>query len=257
MLNSVWVATDFWSCRSSMQFLDFRELLGWIMQQQKQPELFAFTVWGIWTQRNRTRVQQPGCSLQQLAQESKCRLTEFIDINPLPQPRPPLPRARWKPPPTDLVKINFDGAVFSDVNKSGVGAVARNCNGAVLASMSQQIPQAYKPEEVEALAARFALQFALDIGCTNLILEGDSKNLMTWLSNDSEVLSYGGLLLDDIRRLSSFFSQLHYSHIRREGNNVAHSLARYAAHISDFLVWMENVPPQFSAVIQADLAGVS
>ena len=71
MLDSMWVATDFWTCRSSTQFLDFRELLGWILQMQNQPELFAFTVQGIWTQRNRTRVQQPGCSFQQLAQESK------------------------------------------------------------------------------------------------------------------------------------------------------------------------------------------
>ena len=55
------------------------------------------------------------------------------------------------------MKINFDGAVFSDVNKSRVGAVARDCNGSVMAFMSKQIPQAYKPEEIESLAARFAL----------------------------------------------------------------------------------------------------
>ena len=78
MLDSMWVATDFWTCRSSTQFLDFRELLGWILQMQNQPERFAFTVQGIWTQRNRTRVQQPGCSFQQLAQESKCRLAEVL-----------------------------------------------------------------------------------------------------------------------------------------------------------------------------------
>lgn len=44
MLDSVWVATDFWTCRSSRQFLDFRELLGWILQMQKLPELLVFTV---------------------------------------------------------------------------------------------------------------------------------------------------------------------------------------------------------------------
>uniref|UniRef100_A0A7N2N1Z7 RNase H type-1 domain-containing protein n=1 Tax=Quercus lobata TaxID=97700 RepID=A0A7N2N1Z7_QUELO len=104
---------------------------------QNQLELFAFTVWGIWTQRNRTRVQQPGCSLQHLVQESKGRLAEFLDISSLPQPRPPLPRAQWKPPPTGLVKINFDGAVFSNVNKSRVDVVARDCNGLILASTSQ------------------------------------------------------------------------------------------------------------------------
>ena len=78
---------------------------------------------------------------------------------------------------------------------------------------------------------------------------------MTRLSIDSEVLSYCGVFLDDIRRLSSFFNQLYHSHVRRGGNNIAHCLAKYATHISDFLVWMEDVSSQIFAVIQADLAG--
>jgi len=32
---------------------------------------------------------------------------------------------------------NFDGAVFSNVNKSRVDVVARDCNGLILASTSQ------------------------------------------------------------------------------------------------------------------------
>jgi len=45
--------------------------------------------------------------------------------------------------------------------------------------------------------------------------------------------------------------------LKKEGNNIAHSLARYVAHILDFLVWMEDVLPQIFAVIQVDLAGFS
>ena len=43
---------------------------------------------------------------------------------------------------------------------------------------------------------------------------------------------------------------------RREGNAVVHSLARYAIGILDFLVWMEDVPPQFHYVLQAVLDGL-
>ena len=52
-----------------------------------------------------------------------------------------------------FVKVNFDGAVFSDSNKSGVGVVIRDNNGDVLASFSEKIFQAYKAEETEALVA--------------------------------------------------------------------------------------------------------
>ena len=51
-----------------------------------------------------------------------------------------------------------------------------------------------------------------------------------------------------------FFNQLRYSQVKREVNKVVHSLAKYVVHISDFIVWMDDVPPQFLNVIQADLA---
>ena len=45
-----------------------------------------------------------------------------------------------------------------------------------------------------------------------------------------------GVLIKDAKDLFLSFDQLLYSHTKREGNVVAHSLARYAIDISDFLV---------------------
>ena len=41
---------------------------------------------------------------------------------------------RWRAPQTGFVKVNFDGALFGDSNKSVVGIVIRDNNGVVLAS---------------------------------------------------------------------------------------------------------------------------
>ena len=65
------------------------------------------------------------------------------------------------------------------------------------------------------------------------------------------------LLLEDVRNLSQHFDELRYSHTKREGNCLAHSLARYVVSIPDFLVWMEDVPSQFYYVFQTDLLGFS
>ena len=54
--------------------------------------------------------------------------------------------------------------------------------------------------------------------------------------------------------LSQSFQKLLYSHTKREGNSVAHSLARYANNIPDFLVWVEDVPPCIQSFVQADWA---
>ena len=51
------------------------------------------------------------------------------------------------------------------------------------------------------------------------------------------------------------FDTMLYSHTKREGNSVAHNLARYAISIPNFLVWMENIPPHIQHFVQADLAG--
>ena len=140
-----------------------------------------------------------------MAHECKGRLAEFLDIIPLPQPCSPQPRAHWQPPQADVVKINFDGAKFSVMNKVGIGVVACDNVDLVLASLSQQIPQAYLAKEIKTLAACKAHQFAFDIGITNVVLKGHSQILMTRLIDDIEVLSYSGVLLDDVHQCSHFF----------------------------------------------------
>ena len=163
---------------------------------------------------------------------------------------------RWEPPPANFVKINFDGAVFSKDKFSGVGAVIRDENGLVLGSCSKHLPQAYSAVEVEALAAATALALAEDLGMQRVILEGDSLVIIKALREEEQFFSPVGLLLEDVRMLSLSFQQLLYSHTKREGNSVAHNLARYANSIPEFLVWMEDVPPCIQSFVQADLASL-
>ena len=68
---------------------------------------------------------------------------------------------------------------------------------------------------------------------------------MKALHEDEQSLSPTGLLLEDVRFFSQRFEELlYYSHTERESNVVAHSLTRYTNSISDFSVWMEDVPPR-------------
>ena len=54
-----------------------------------------------------------------------------------------------------------------------------------------------------------------------------------------------------------FFNQLHYSHVKKEINKVAHNLTQHALCISNFVVWMEDVPPPLLLVVLVDIAGFS
>ena len=98
------------------------------------------------------------------------------------------------------------------------------------------------------------MSFAVEIGITKAVLDGDSLTIMNALSSDRHSLALFGLIINDVKFSAKFFDQLHYSHVKRECNTLVHCLARHAFDISDFLVWMEDVPPQFLVVLQADLA---
>ncbi|XP_075651804.1 uncharacterized protein LOC142622240 [Castanea sativa] len=162
---------------------------------------------------------------------------------------------RWKPPPSDYFKINFDGATFPKEKKYGIGVVIRDNRGLVIASCSKVVHQMLGCSDIEATAEAWALNFASDVGVRRAVLEGDSMAVITGLREDEKVLVPYGLLLEDAKFFSQQFDELLYFHTKREGNNLAHSLAKYAIGILDFLVWMEDAPSQLYFVFQTDLSG--
>lgn len=68
-----------------------------------------------------------------------------------------------------MFKINFDGAVFKVANKFGICVVI----SLAITSFFQQLPPAYRVEEIEALVVARALEFAFEIGIDSAVLEGD------------------------------------------------------------------------------------
>ena len=79
-------------------------------------------------------------------------------------------RTRWKAPPSEFSKVNFDGVIFKEEDKAGIGVIIRDCQGLVLASMSQIIPLPLNIVELETLAVAKALQLAIDLGLSKVIL---------------------------------------------------------------------------------------
>ena len=143
--------------------------------------------------------------------------------------------------------------MFDSSHSSGVGAVIRNHNGADMVSCVEKLNQAYKAEEIEALVALKALQFAFDLGFQNAILEGNSLGLIKALKAKDHNLSPWVLLVEDVKLVANNFVNLLYSHIKRNSNSVAHNLAKHAIRISDFQVWMEDVASHVVSFLHLDV----
>ena len=125
-----------------------------------------------------------------------------------------------------------------------------------MASVSEHTLLPHTVLEVEALAARRGLELVVEMGFRNIVLESDSQILITALQEGSYSLSSFYHIVQDIKFIASYLSSIDYIHVRRQCNALAHSLARRAKLVSQCQIWMENVPPDSSFVLQADLFGL-
>ena len=132
-LEVVWGDGEEWCFRFEVEFADVKELLSWLIVEGKSLELFAYMAWMVWNQRNKARVvEQEKQKLSQFRANLQNTEVQVTDSN--------VGGSRWRRPQDGLVKINFDGAVFSESNQSGIGLVIQDNNGAVLASCLEKNP---------------------------------------------------------------------------------------------------------------------
>ena len=101
----------------------------------------------------------------------------------------------------------------------------------VMASLSQNIPLPHSVVNLETLVACRALELSLELGLDKAILKGDSLIIMNALRDFSPSIASYGLLIHDAHLLANLFTSISFQHVDRDGNYVAHNLARHTRHV--------------------------
>ena len=135
------------------------------------------------------------------------------------------PQVRWSPPGLNAVKVNFDGAMFKESNEAGIEMVVRNQDGRVMAAIAKKIHHPPSVEILEFLAARRAVLFASELGFLQIIFEGDLEVTIRALQEENSAISSVGHIIKDMMSILGSFVTHTFSHVRRQGNTVAHVLA--------------------------------
>nr|POF10641.1 hypothetical protein CFP56_27199 [Quercus suber] len=112
-----------------------------------------------------------------------------------------------------------------------------------MSAMSAKGPQVQDSTEAEVLACRRALEFAIDIGFSELVIEGDSAQVLNSLRSTDTNMSRLGHIFADIQCLVAGLQWVEVKLVKRVANGVAHSLARYAKTIVEDVFWLEDSPP--------------
>ena len=81
--------------------------------------------------------------------------------------------------------------------------------------MVQQLPQAYKAVEIEAMAASRASEFGVEIGIHQVILEGDSTIVVIAIAKGDFGAAPYSLFLKEANNFFPFYSKLSLSYKER------------------------------------------
>ncbi|XP_057426331.1 uncharacterized protein LOC130719740 [Lotus japonicus] len=112
--------------------------------------------------------------------------------------------------------------------------------------------EAMSPVIAEALAFRWSLSLAKDLGFRRVCLETDFLHLIETWQKAKRGDSYLFSILSDCRDLVLSFTYFCLSFVRRTGNSVADHLAKNSSKFHNS-VWIEEVPPELESLIQADV----
>ena len=91
-----------------------------------------------------------------------------------------------------------------------------------MAVMFVKGPSVSSSEEAEVLACRKAIEFSMEAGFLELIIEGDNTTIMKVAAGSSSGYSLLGHVYEDIHCSLCGLHSVEISYVRRGGNKLAH-----------------------------------
>ena len=239
-----------------INFFSFFDLFRWTLQNKDGAELFITYCWFIWNRRNKLRVKEVVTPLEKIADQAQHFLMEFQQTRSRPTSKKLPKKIIWKPPDPGTLKTNFDGSVFEDLGAAGIGVMVRNSSGTIVAALFEIVPCPSSVLALETIAARRAVLFLQELNLHGSILEGDSESSISAIKNQFFNHPDVGHIIKDIMSLVGSFQYYSFSHTRRQGNALAHVLARRARLSFPISIWKKSVPPDIYKVYVSDFLAI-
>ena len=120
-VRQVWQRSFGWLEHFRVAEGSFPDLVRLVQTKPSLFPLFAVTAWAVWHYRNKSRLQAVTIPLNRLAVFAENFLHNFADGHSqrLPPVRSAVGAVKWRSPSENVVKINFDGALFGSQTVQG------------------------------------------------------------------------------------------------------------------------------------------
>jgi ribonuclease HI len=124
----------------------------------------------------------------------------------------------------------------------GIGVITRDEKGHVVVALSQPVEAIHDPITAEAMAARRAVEFCIEVGVHDVIFEGDSLLVVKAVQDSQPSWLPYGQIINDIKWALGSLRRWNIRHVKRDANKAAHELSKFATRNSDSNVWLEESP---------------
>jgi ribonuclease HI len=152
---------------------------------------------------------------------------------------------KWSKPSPGWIKLNWDAAdaaIDSGTQKMGIGIIARDHTGSVLASACSSRPHITNPTVAEAIAAWKLAEVCSSLGFSKVVLEGDSLEVVKALQMEGPFWRRFGSTINDAKILLNSLEEWRVCHVKRTGNVAAHNLAKRGLNVDEDQLWHTALP---------------
>ncbi|CAL5041249.1 unnamed protein product [Urochloa decumbens] len=161
----------------------------------------------------------------------------------------------WRKPEAGRLKLNFDGSSKHASRRASIGGVYRDHEGAFVLGYAERIGTATS-SVAELAALRRGLELAVANGWRSVWIEGDAKTVVDVVRSRARVRAVEDLrLCGEIAELLPMIDDMTVSHVRREGNRVAHGFAKLGHGAARPQVWRDVPPDEVLRFLQRDDQG--
>lgn len=143
--------------------------------------------------------------------------------------------------PRDASKMNVDGSRNTEIKVAGSGAVIRGSDGLFVTTHCGSFEDVFSPLQLEAMAVRAGLLWAVDRGFSSLLVETDSLQIVEALMDPCLNLSTIRQIVEDCKELLATITEATISHARHQANATPHHLARTALSLSHCCEWLDSL----------------
>jgi len=206
---------------------------------RSQHHIVSVLMWSIWKNRNNKVWNDTNETCQSICERASTLLASWTSVQNtkrvLTTEQNVQEVAHWTKPPPGRYKCNVDATFFESMDMVGVGICIRDEHMAFVLARMECFTPMLEVDTGDALGLLTAMQWVKDLQLYNMDFEVDSKMVVDSIyGKQLGVSNFSVTIKDCIHLLCTDLVNSDVKFIRRQANEVAHSLAREAPSIASF-----------------------